>query len=312
MKKKLILLSCVTIIATSCTTYNRKNPYPGMMMLDFENTRAYVTQKTNSDTLIINIESGGWNSVLGIRNENEWEFTCQGAQFLKVFSDNYTVLIPEKFKRWPGDYYFDDMEDRAVYTSENLLDCYLESINGYLSAYPVSYIVLIGSVEGACLLPLIYNRMIDKEKVIAMVSISFGGFSLYESFSILKNSSLAPADWKVMYLNVISQHNPENEEETDSFDEDFFGLTHRWYKHFINIRPFDYYKDINIPVLFIHGEADYYTPIESTRYIQKNLPDKPFEYRYYKWGFQPDKYVDSITFRNEVARWVKKIVRRKQ
>jgi pimeloyl-ACP methyl ester carboxylesterase len=48
----------------------------------------------------------------------------------------------------------------------------------------------------------------------------------------------------------------------------------------MDYKPFDDYVNINIPVLFIHGELDIEVPVESTHYIQENLPDKPFEYIY--------------------------------
>jgi dipeptidyl aminopeptidase/acylaminoacyl peptidase len=59
-------------------------------------------------------------------------------------------------------------------------------------------------------------------------------------------------------------------------------LSYVWYNEFFDYSPFDYYLNINIPILFIHGETDINVPVESTRYIQEQLPNKPFEYYYFE------------------------------
>jgi esterase/lipase len=300
------LIFLILVLAVSCTTtFNHRNPYPNMEIVRYGNSQAYVFRNKASDTLIINIEGSGWDSVLGIKNEKRWLATHQGAQLLQVLGDTYTFFIPEKLNRQPGLDYSRNREDREKYTAENLLDCYLESINGYLAEHAFSSIVLIGNSEGAVLLPLIYERMNDKHAVTALVSLATGGLSFYESYSILSVSSTLPEEWKEMYRYFVEEYNPEHTYR-DTYVEDIYGMTYRWFTSFMHIKPFDYYKNILIPILFIHGETDYNIPVESTRYIQENLPDKPFEYRYYPWDHQPRNRADFIQFRNDIAEWVRK------
>jgi pimeloyl-ACP methyl ester carboxylesterase len=257
--------------------------------------------------LIVSIEGSGWDSVLGVKNEERWLAVHQSAQLLQVLRDAYTFFIPEKLNRQPGLVYSRNVEDRADYTAENFLDCYLESINGYLAEHAFSSIVLIGGSEGAILLPLIYERMNDKHAVTALVSLSGGGLSLYESYSILSVSPKVGAEWNERYRNIVEEYSPEKRPYGYSFAEDVYGMSNRWFASFIHIRPFDRYKDIHIPILFAHGERDYNVPVESTRYIQENLPNKPFEYRYYKWDHQPRNKADTIQLRREIAEWVRKM-----
>jgi dipeptidyl aminopeptidase/acylaminoacyl peptidase len=85
----------------------------------------------------------------------------------------------------------------------------------------------------------------------------------------------------------------------------FLGMPYRMWNSFINIQPFDFYKTINIPVLFINGEKDTLVSVETTRYIQNNLPGKPFEYIYYKnMGHGPSNYNGVIKLRNDIANWI--------
>jgi pimeloyl-ACP methyl ester carboxylesterase len=277
-----------------------------MEIARYGNSQAYVFGKEASDTVIIVIEGSGGDSVLGVKSEKQWVSVHQAAQFLQVLGDAYTLFIPEKFNRQPGQDYSRNMEDRAKYTAENLLDCYLESIDGYLAEHAFSSIVLIGVSEGGILLPLIYERMNGKHAVTALVSLCSGGLSLYKSYSILSVSSNTPEEWKEMYRYFVEEYNPENQPYRDTYVEDIYGATYRWLTSFIHISPFDHYKNIDIPTLFIQGEADHNVPVESTRYIQENLPDKPFEYRYYPWDHQPRTRSDVIQLRKDIAEWIKK------
>jgi esterase/lipase len=310
MIKKILFGFIIVLLVNSCVTFDHKNPYPNMEIVRYGNSQAYVFRNSLSDKLIINIEGSGWDSVLGIRNERRWLQTRQGAQLLQELGERYSFLIPEKLNRQPGMEYSKEINDRSNYTAEKILDCYIESINGYLNEHSFSSIILIGSSEGAILLPLIYQRIDMKDSVTVMVSISFGGYSLYESYRILSESPKVPRKFKDMYNHIlevyeyVEDYKAENGEINITPEEDFYGLNYRWFDSFMKIRPFDYYKEINIPILFTHGEKDYNVPVESTLYIQKNLHEKPFEYIYYKWRHQPTNYFDTINFRKNISEWI--------
>jgi hypothetical protein len=218
-----------------------------MEIVRYGNSQAYVFENELSDKLIISIEGSGWDSVLGTKNGERWSGTGIGAQMIQVLRDKYTFLIPEKLKRQPGMVYSGDMEDRANYTAGNLLDCYTESINGYLSEHSFSSIVIIAASEGTVLLPLIYERMNNKDAVKALVSIGFGGVSLYESYSVLSQlPNVSPED-RNMYQYFVEKYHPDLSDHWDSYAEFVYGVTYRWFNSFKDIRPFEYYKNIDIP-----------------------------------------------------------------
>ncbi|MCL2067596.1 MAG: prolyl oligopeptidase family serine peptidase [Treponema sp.] len=282
-----------------------------MEILRFPNSQAYLfNSKVSSNKLIIVLEGSGWSSVLGVKQKNIWPEVRYGAQFIQELNNDYTFLIPEKLKRQPGMVYFEDIEDRANYTAENLLACYSESINSYLNDNNFSSVILIAGSEGAILLPLLYEKIDKKDDITMMVSLQFGGFSMYEAYKILSESLIAPQDYKNMYKHIVEvyefmeDYKTKNDEINITPEEDFYGFNYRWFDSFLGIRPFDYYKNITIPMLFVHGEADYNIPVKSTIYIQENLPDKPFDYKYFEWDHQPRNYSEMIRFRKEVAEWI--------
>ena len=82
-------------------------------------------------------------------------------------------------------------------------------------------------------------------------------------------------------------------------------ITYRWRNSILDKRPFDYYVNINIPVLFLHGELDRNVPVESTRYVEDNLPDKPFDYIYYpEMAHAPTTREELNMIRNDIRNWL--------
>jgi len=299
-----ILSLIVLVILFSCAT-NPRTTYPDPEILRSSNTLAYLFPNENSHKLIIFLGETGWEPMLRAGEDNSLSITGMAAHILASLQNTHTILMPEKLKRQPGPDYSKDMADRARYTAENLLACYTESINEYLKKNETVSIVLIGASEGAMLLPLVYEKMNNKEKVDAMVSINYGGLSLYESYKILSTTrSGYPPEWVAFFTDILTVFNPENSEFPDSFEEDYYGMTYRYYNSITHIRPFDFYKKINIPILFIHGGNNYRIPAESTVYIQENLPEKPFYYKYFPWADTPETDRASTAFIKEIAEWI--------
>jgi esterase/lipase len=282
-----------------------------MNIVKYGESQGYVFPAGDSKKLIISLEGSGWSSVLGVYDGRKWTETHLGSQLLQELNNKYTFLIPEKLKRQPGGNFENDMNDREHYTSGNLVACYSEVVNGYLKEHNFSSIILIGISEGAFLTPLVYNNMDVKNKSIvkAIVSCMGGGLSLYEDYEILvqREGSDEWQEWVDMYKFYLEEYKPGKEEYPDSFDVLVNGTTLRWWNSMRDIKPFDYYKDIEIPVIFFHGYFDNNIPVESVTYIADNLKSKPFYYKIYKWGHQPKKYFDTINFRKDIAQWIAEI-----
>lgn len=278
-----------------------------MEILNYENSTAYFIPNGNSDKLIISLEGSGWQSVLGKKNEKGWEYVAVAAG-VEQYLPEYAILIPEKLKRQPGKNHINDMEDRENYTAQNIIRCYSESINNFLNENNFTSVVIIGSSEGGFLLPLVYEKIEKKDNIIALISFAAGGYSIYESYSVLNERQHdIPSSYKKCYEDVLNEFNPVKKEFNNSFEDIYHNHTYRWFNSIVHIRPFDYYKKINIPVLFIHGKFDINVAVESTMYIQENLPDKPFTYKYYYWAHGMETKMAALRVLSDVAEWIREI-----
>jgi esterase/lipase len=275
-----------------------------MEILRYGPSNVYEFRNESSDKLVIHIEGSDVASNLGKKKDKKWEYVKLGTQVLQTLQDQYTIIIPEKLNFQPGEEDFSE-EFWMSYTAENVLKHYTDSINAYLSEHSYSSIVLIGVSEGGLLLPLIYEKINDKNLVTGMVSVYYGGLSLFESSKILATLDKIKDEYlKEAHQILVDIYSQDSATYPESIDEGMFSSPYKWWTSFIHIRPFDYYKNIQIPVLFLHGEKDYHISVESSRYVQKNLPDKPFEYIYYKGGHGPENYFDMIKLRKDIANWV--------
>jgi len=253
------------------------------------------------------MDGSGSDSVLGLYLDDEWLFTGIGALFIQALREDHTILIPEKWNRIPGVDYSDDLDDRYFYIKENLINCYVSTIDSFLDENNYSTIILTGVSEGAAILPLVYENMKNKNLVKGIVSIASGGLSLYESYLINIEKENIPEFWKNAYAYSIKMNN-NIEDFYESMEKSPMGLAHRQMASFLNYRAFDYYKNINIPILFIHGKNDLNVAVESTLYIQDNLPEKPFEYIIYNdMGHIPMTEEEINIFKNDVANWIRGI-----
>ena len=233
----------------------------------------------------------------------------------------YNFFVPEKFNRETGtDYYhyFYILTERERYTIDNLMADYLEVINEYLSQNNYDTIIMIGYSEGAKILPTLYLQLDHKEKITALILIAGGGLSKYETYEILYNHTQAgekPFDlWELkdimnfstLYKNILDGY--REEPYPDSIGRlMLFGstVTYRWMASIVHFRPFEYLAEINIPVLFQHGERDIQVAVESTKYVEDNLPDKPFDYIYdAEMGHFPTSVEELERLRADIADWL--------
>jgi pimeloyl-ACP methyl ester carboxylesterase len=104
------------------------------------------------------------------------------------------------------------------------------------------------------------------------------------------------------FIHVLEMY--ETEPFPDSSDI-FAGMTYRWLNSIINLNLFRYYKNIDIPLLFLHGELDSFSAVESTRYIENNLPNMLFTFIYYPdMGHNPLRGEQSYRFQRDIREWL--------
>jgi pimeloyl-ACP methyl ester carboxylesterase len=256
-----------------------RDPYKNLNILDYGNNTAYEFLNEKSDKLVIFIDGTRWYSVLGWKEGDKWASLTSSKFFLDVFKGNTNFMIPERLNMQIGKFYLYNPDMRRNYTLENLVQSYSSTINTYLNERDFSSVIIMGNSEGASLLPLVYGEIIKKEKITGMIAISYGGLSVYEQVKILANSELSIPDYYREACQNIDQLRTEVETYPDSLGE-IMGYTYGWWNSFLDYRPCDYYANINIPILFIHGKQDITVPVESTQYVQEKKKKKPFDYLY--------------------------------
>jgi esterase/lipase len=281
-----------------------------MKVINYGNNKAYEFKNEGSDILAIIIEGSGFFSVLGWEENNQFKKGGIWFYLLELFKGDCSVLVLEKMNFEFGKYYEYDINFRKTYTLENLVKSYSETINKYLSENSYSKVVLLGCSEGACVLPRVYKNISNKNMISGMVSMEYGGLSRYEQIKILANSRLEGIDslGKEVYKN-IDLYKKDINLYPNSIGT-FINYPYAWWNSILDYKPFNDYKEINIPVLFIHGELDINVPVESTKYIQDNLQNKPFEYLIYpdadhgSFMYSENTFYDLVTRSRE---WLKKL-----
>ena len=284
--------------------------YPPYETVYFTSGKGYEIKNENSDKLLITLDGGpGWISAIGQAGAKT------GGRFFDIIlplHEEYNIFIPEKFNWVVGAYYLNNFNAREQYTADNLLANYVGVIREYLSQGNYSDVIIIGSSEGAMLLPEIYLQLEELDKISALISVAGGGLSRIEQSEIMYNKIQAEEEpfirpfFDLQRLREFEAVYEMYREEPYPDSSERMGLvTTRWLTSTMFRRPFDFYVDIDIPVLFIHGEMDSNALVESTRYVEENLPYKPFDYIYYPRMRHTPLLDELLVFRADLADWLR-------
>jgi len=264
--------------------------YPEYNELFFSGGKGYEFKNDKNDRLIVYIGGFGWGSAI----EAGWSGKIIDALLaVTELKERYTFFIPEKFNRENGVFYGLDTEERKRYTIDNILDNYCNVISEYLSQNNFKSVIIYGVSEGAFILPLLYKRL-NIPDIKALVSdAGGGGLTYYEQQRVLlekllkNDKSFASVTSKEERMNLQNYYETwiqtfHNQASHDSIDFFLFSpMTYRWFDSITQLRLIDYYENINIPILFIHGNSDIDIPVETTQYMEKNFPGKQFDFYYY-------------------------------
>jgi pimeloyl-ACP methyl ester carboxylesterase len=312
-KTALLAGAVLFFVLSSCSSSPfPRNPDPvrplprGFQTLTFEGGKAYEFRNANTNRLLIVIGGGCFGSTMDTAT----------VHFVLPLRDRYTILLLEKFDREIGRYYRNVIADRERYTLDNLVDNYYAVITEYLSQNSFDFIVISGVSEGAIILPELYVRL-NNPNIKALVSQSGGGgLTYYEQREVFREKSLAeipPFDVEPMCPACLETLELYAEEPfPNSIDFNMTGgVTFRWLNSVVHRRRFNFYEQINTPMLFMHGELDRNVAVESVKYLQEHLPDHPFDFLFY-----PDREHTHGTWemwtrwQNDTSDWLSGIERR--
>jgi pimeloyl-ACP methyl ester carboxylesterase len=286
---------------------------PYYSTLYFKDGMGYEFKNPSSNKLIITLDGGGdWfgDRIGEIGEKLEWN---QIVNWLLPFFHEYNIFVPEKFHWGRKINPFWDIKNRERYTLDNLIANYASVISEYLSKYDYETIIIFGHSEGGVLAPELYF-LLEDVNISAIISSGAGGLISPSDISAVRRGIPMDDESINQYLETYKQYLAaySGERYADSPEEQRFRQTGQEFlpwNYFYSLhkrRPFEFYKNIDIPVLFIHGLADVYVSPVSTRYVEQNLPDKPFTYIYYPDSIHyPDSERELVRIRADIANWLK-------
>jgi pimeloyl-ACP methyl ester carboxylesterase len=283
---------------------------PYYSTLFFADGQGYEFKNRSSNKLIIPLT--GYSFTGGRVGEIGEKLTWSpSTNWLLNFYGEYSLFVPEKFDWGRGKNPFWKMENREKYTFDNLIENYASVISEYLSQNDYEKIIIFGHSEGGFIAPELYFHLEDFN-VSALISSGAGGLSSFADIAAVRRG--VPLEDESAYLDTYNRYLAaySGEQYADSPDEQKFRQngqeylpTGYWYSHQVR-RPFEFYKNINIPVLFIHGLTDVYVSPISTKYVEENLPDKPFDYIYYPdTQHYPTTLRELLRMRTDIADWLR-------
>ena len=271
----------------------------------------YLKRSENNHTLMIYIDGSHYRSAFGIKERDTWIKPGTPSSFgMSVFKD-FDILVPEKINIEIGKDHTHDkvvlnyatVEDR-VYASSRVIDTYLNS-NGYYKT-----VIIIGSSEGARILPSIYWNLENREKITHLIfSFGNGGISQYKGFKILLQKDGITSLEKKMYTQFEDEI-IKIKQVPYSIDKMYFGHSYKRWTSYLHYSSLKEILKIDIKILLLAGVRDYYTPVESARVIVdkfKKKNKKNLTYiEYEEMGHGPGNKEDSIRIIKDMHKFINK------
>lgn len=266
------------LLLGSCAT--TKSVYSNLKIEEYDKTHLYQVG-ANSKDLLIYLEGSGTASVLGEKQNGKWISVNFGYFISKYFGPTYRIAIPEKLFIGIGENHSTDSAFLKKYTVDNLVKSYCKSIDAYLAKHSeYENVYIIGASEGGLLLPKVYAELNQRERIKKAIVIGAGGLDQYECFRILAKSSIEMPEKYRNECKKVDEIVNEINTDPESIEKQYMGWPYLRWNSFFKYRPYEYYSAIKIPVLFYQGRLDWSSPIESVEYLQKNILNTNFEYRY--------------------------------
>ena len=285
---------------------------PYYSTLYFTDGQGYEFKNAFSNKLIIFLTGYSWfhDIISEIGGKLDWSHIVDWL--LPLYSE-YNFFQPEKFDWGRGRNYFWNIENRERYTFDNLIANYASVIREYLSQNDYETIIIFGHSEGGIIAPELYFWLNDFN-ISAIISSGAGGLTFPIDIAAARRGIPLEEETVKQYQDAYDQYlaTYSGERYAQAPDEIHFRQTREGFIPLIYSytqqarRPFEFYKNIDIPVLFIHSLLDVYVSPISTRYIEQNLPDKPFDYIYYKDSqHYPTTVRELERLRVDIAEWLR-------
>lgn len=262
-------------------------------------------QSKHNNKLIIYINGSELNCAIGINQQNQKYFINLLNILDQYCSYDFDMLIPDKINITQSQDHSYDSNVISHYTVNERVQSAVTVIDYFLENNNYQDVILLGASDGGMILPSIYNKVKNKEKVSKLIVMAGGGLSQYEEFKILRSNHSLPNGYKSELLRLDNMIN-EIKKDPDSLTQQYLGWPFKRWSSFMFYRPIDEYIKIDVPILVIHGEKDISTPVESSREIQhefSKLGKSNLTYIEYKgWDHQLSTHMKVIL--KDISNWI--------
>jgi len=266
MKVK-ILIILLLFLVISCSYSDYKVLTYNDDLNDF--TNCYFFQRCVKDSinedLIIYLDGASYNSTLGVKGSIfPWKSFSFAYQLQKKLPNNFDLLVPEKMGIKAGEDFSEDSLKLNCTTLKNRVKSAVISIDDFLNNNIYKNIYLIGYSEGGMILPRVYNNLKSKNKISKLVNLSGGGYSYYRLIKHYYNEK----GWDTLRVDSAYKEILNN---PNSLSKYYMGHPYKQWIDFMKYNPSIEYKDINIPILILHGVIDENATVESARYLKREI-----------------------------------------
>jgi pimeloyl-ACP methyl ester carboxylesterase len=216
--------------------------------------------------LLVFLDGSGYQSVFGLKENDAWVRPGSPFGFGTSLFPEYDLLIPEKVNVIIGGDHREDDDMLRRYTLDDRVESAAKVIDTFLDGSAYDTVFIFGVSEGGMILPQVYQRLENKEKVGKLIISGAGGLSQAEEFEILRHYDNLPDSLKGGYEQfdlVIAEINGD----PDSIEKEYFGHPFKRWSTFLDYRPLDDLVLVEIPILLIHGTEDVSSPVETARIV---------------------------------------------
>lgn len=259
-----------------------------------------------NENLIIYLDGSSWGSALGVKGMMiPWRKVTMAMALHKNLSKSYDLLVPEKLNYEMGkEYEYDYKNDRfdnprivSEYTLSNRVLAARTVIDSFLKTENYRNVVILGFSEGALILPKVYNELKQKNKITGLINVSYGGMSYAQVLEEQAKNDTAFRNYLASAFEKI-KNNP------DAIDKHAFGWPLKKWSDFMWYEPLSDYKNINIPILLIHGVQDKNVSVESARYLVREF-EKLGKYNLFYHEVNDNHSLNnSVSLIKEIENWI--------
>jgi len=266
--------------------------------------------------LLVYINGSGYQSAFGLKDGDRWVHAGNPVGFMKALFPDYDILVPEKTNITIGGDHSHDNRVISSYTLENRVRSAAAVIDAILDKTAYSRIFILGISEGGYILPGLYQALRHKTAITALVIWGSGGLSQYEEFTLLARSDVPMEPGMKKGYKDLESAAPDIKANPNATDKEYFGFPYKRWASFLWYSPLDDLVDIDIPILLLHGTADFCSAVESSRTVERKFKKLGKEnltyYEYAGMTHGPETEEESKRFYRDLMTWLQGLEGKKQ